>query len=147
MDNTEKIESIDIEQIMAEIREKIKERGYTEDDLKFKETFDAAKASTELFSPGVLRRVVDETNANCHIDYYELPVGKGVERFVKKVVRKMVAFLGVNIVTEINRFNSSATQSINQLVAFTKQYEKDMEEKDKEIEELKRRIKDLEKKG
>ena len=147
MNNTEVIENIDIEQIMDEIRAKIKERGYTEDMLKFRDVAVDMNVSMDVFSPEVFGKVVEQTNANSHINYYEIPIGTGIKGFVKKCIRKMISFAVPPVVMQVNEYNRSATQSINQIHAFIKKYESDMKEKDRQIAELKKRIEKLEKNG
>ncbi len=147
MDNTEMIEKVDIEAIMNEIREKIKERGYTDEMLQFQDVVVDGEASMDVFKPQVFKRAVEQTNARTHIDYFEIPLGGGVGKFIKKCIRKLVSFLVAPIVAEINMYNVSATQSINQLYAFTNQQEEELKKRDKEIAELKKKIEELEKRG
>ncbi len=145
MNNTEVIENIDIEQIMDEIRAKIKERGYTEDMLKFRDVALDMNVSMDVFNAEVFGKVVEQTNANSHINYYEIPLGGGLKGFVKKCIRKMISFAIPAIVYQVNEYNRSATQSINQLHAFVKKYDSEMKEKDRQIAELKKKIEQLEK--
>ena len=147
MENTEMIEKIDVEAIMEEIRGKIKERGYTDEMLHFQDVTVEGEASMDVFKPKVLKKVVEQANARAHIDYLELPLGSGIKKFVKKCVRKMISFLLVPMVGEINQYNSTVTQSLNQLYAFTNKCEDELKEKDQQIAELKKRIEELEKRG
>jgi hypothetical protein len=129
MENTEMIETIDIEAIMTEIREKIKERGYTDEMLHFQDVVVDGEASMDVFKPQVFKRVVEEANVRTHINYFELPLGSGLSKFIKKCIRKMISFLVAPVVGQVNQYNSSVTQSLNQLYAFTNQCQEQMKEK------------------
>lgn len=100
------METINIEQIMEEIREEIKEKGYNKKDLSFddKWVFNSNPSGNsgdldELYS---LLAEMEQTKA---INYYGELTGGPLKKIIKKVIRKMVAFVIVPIVLAQNSYN------------------------------------------
>lgn len=107
---------IDIEQIMQEIREDIKEKGYKASDLSFADI----PLNQELVLQGgdydeqILMNVLQEANTRVQVDCYQ-PVGGGLKGFMKKVIRKIMSPIMVPVVGDQNQFNASTVQTLNQM--------------------------------
>lgn len=132
--------TIDIEVIMKNIRETIKEKGYTNEMLGFKDTDALYESSTQengKFSYEKLLADLDKVNQNYSIRYYRNIGEKGVKSFIKKSLRKVLSFLILPMAEEQMDFNASVTRCLNQLEHFVKeQKERDYEELSEKLEKL-----------
>ena len=137
------MEQINIEDIMGEIRENIKERGYTKKDLKF--------ADIEVLSPGDMKGEFDintfkaclhETYQSRGVQSYRsltssIPVVGFLVKFVKRVIRKLLCFYIEPIVEDQNKVNDNITRNMSQV---STKFDNDAET----IKELEARIDELE---
>ena len=102
--------SINIEEIMTEIKQKIKEQGLTADmlsfeDVPFKKTAQGGSASEAL----------DYITSHYYIQPYKELKGNPVKVFIKKVIRKLVKFYVEPVVFEQNDFNANAVTVMKSL--------------------------------
>ena len=138
----EQIIPIDVEKIMAEIRQEIKEKGYNDSMLSFQDVDGSEQLkelSSDSFDLGEMERVVQQMNMRSHVEWYHAVEGSAFANFFKKVIRRLCRFMLIPIVDHQNAYNSSAAQSMNQVLAYVK-------EQQKTIESLEARIKELEEK-
>ena len=101
---------INIEEIMAEIKQNIKDQGLTADmlsfeDVPFKKTAQGGSASEAL----------DYITSHYYIQPYKELKGNPVKVFIKKVIRKMVKFYVEPVVFEQNDFNANAVTVMKSL--------------------------------
>ena len=101
---------INIEEIMAEIKQNIKDQGLTADmlsfeDVPFKKTAHGGSASEAL----------DYITSHYYIQPYKELKGNPVKVFIKKVIRKMVKFYVEPVVFEQNDFNANAVTVMKSL--------------------------------
>lgn len=115
------MEQINIEDIMKEIQENIKERGYSKKDLKF--------ADIEVVSPedmkgefdiNTFKACVHETYQSRYINSYRsltssIPGIGFIVKFIKRVLRKLMCFYIEPIVEDQNKFNDNITRNISQV--------------------------------
>lgn len=146
MDTTQnevKASEIDIEQIMADIRQEIKDNGYTDDMLSFDDIIvDSAGLTVEKFDQNGFTDGLDTMNATWSIlGYRDLGPTAGIKSkitvFIKKVIRKLTTFYVQPIVEDQSRYNANVTRSMNYLNCY-------IQEKEQENKELKEQIKKLE---
>lgn len=138
----EQIIPVDVEKIMAEIRQEIKEKGYNDSMLSFQDVDGSEQLkelSSDSFDLGEMERVVQQMNMRSHVEWYYAVEGSAFANFFKKVIRRLCRFMLIPIVDHQNAYNSSAAQSMNQVLAYVK-------EQQKTIETLEARIKELEEK-
>ena len=131
---------INVEQIMKEIREDIKQKGYTGDLLSFEDVNEGAgiiNADNAVFSFEGLVSELQAANAGYVVKYYRNPGNNGIKSFMKKAIRKMLCFLINPMAEEQTNFNACVVRSLNQIVP----YISEQEEKQKEY---RLRIQDLE---
>lgn len=136
---------INIEEIMKEIRQNIKERGYDKEPLSFddiaipeepvrvKSQVDMEALATEL----------EFLNGNWN-NAADVPVGGGIGSFIKKFIRKSTAFIVRPIINFQNAYNASNVRCLNQLrvcVEEMEMYKVRIEQLEKELEQLKARKK------
>ena len=103
-------EKINIEDIMAEIKQKIKDQGLTADMLSF-EDVPYKKTAQGSSLPDAL----DYITSHYYIQPYKELKGNPVKVFIKKVIRKMVKFYVEPVVFEQNDFNANAVTVMKSL--------------------------------
>lgn len=102
--------SINIEEIMAEIKRNIKEQGLTPDMLSFEEV--PYKKSAQ---GGSATEALDYISSHYYIQPYKELNGNPVKVFIKKVLRKLVKFYVEPVVFEQNDFNANAVTVMKSL--------------------------------
>ena len=95
--------SINIEEIMSEIKRNIKEQGLTSDMLSFEDV-----PFNKTAQSGSAPEALDYLTSHYYIQPYKEIQGNPVKVFVKKVLRKLVTFYVAPIVFEQNDFNANA---------------------------------------
>ena len=145
----ENINTIDVEKIMQEIREDIIKKGYTSDMLSFYEIQPSSEVAT-VYNENECKHILHNINCNCHVAWYREIPGTGIKKFMKKVIRKLCAFLIAPISEQQTLFNSEVTKEFNQIVAYIEElenqkgiYEKNIEILEEKIEKLELEIKAL----
>lgn len=136
------MQEINVEEIMEEIREDIKNKGYTSDMLSFK---DVAVPNEEgyTYNYDELCRLVYQMNQCCSVPWArELP-GNVIVVFIKKVIRVLVTFLIAPMSDEQNAFNGNATRVINQLMGYIDVQNNKIESMEKNIEMLEEKLAEL----
>jgi O-antigen chain-terminating methyltransferase len=114
--------SIDIEQIMAEIRADIARKGYRDDVPPFDEFIrrsdkNADVQDQENLDVRSLEQVIDRAKATYAINPYH-PVRSrfgAIVVFFKKIIRRMIHFHTTPIVLDQNTYNDAVLQSLIQL--------------------------------
>lgn len=109
-------DEINIEAIMAQIRQNIKEQGLTSDmlsfeDVSFRSATDVSGASLEAAS-----EAMRYLNAHYYIQPYKNLGGNPIKVFFKKVIRKLVKFYVEPVVFEQNDVNANTVKALNCLV-------------------------------
>ena len=103
-------ESINIEEIMAEIKQKIKEQGLTADMLSFEDVPYKKNAQS-----GSASEALDYISTHYYIQPYKELQGNGIKVFFKKVLRKLMKFYVEPVVFEQNDFNANAVTVMKSL--------------------------------
>ena len=131
------MENIDIEKIMEEIRQEIKEKGYKESDLSFSDIPITDQADIEeSYNEQVLLENIRGANQSTRVDFYK-PIDGGIKGLIKKIIRKMVKPIILHLCQEQEIFNAYTVRTINQLYSYNKQLEKRIEDLEKIIEKNK----------
>lgn len=102
--------SINIEEIMAEIKQKIKEQGLTADMLSFEDVPYKKNAQS-----GSASEALDYISTHYYIQPYKELQVNGIKVFFKKVLRKLMKFYVEPVVFEQNDFNANAVTVIKSL--------------------------------
>lgn len=142
----EEIKPIDIEAIMAEIKQNIEERGYKEKDLVFAQfaddykrqcgagslplKYDAADFADKLRQYDCVREIIP----------WKVLHGNKIKVFIQKVIRRAIRFYVDPVVTEQNRNNYLIAYLIAQL-----ELKNNQAINNDEINELKKQVLDLQK--
>lgn len=158
----ENIQSVDVEKIMEEIRANISDRGDTEEVLSFDESSADMEYGSEIagsveYNEKDLHHYLVCANQEHNIPFYQMIPKGGLKSFVKRSVRKMIAFIILPLRDAQNRYNANVVQALMQIEAYSLDQKEDMrlhvEEQEKrvlrqeeDIEKLTERLQVLEKK-
>lgn len=110
------VNNIDIDQIMQEIRQEIKEKNLDHAILDFEEipfTPEISQAENQ-FQCSSLRQSTEYLNIRNQIDPYKPIEGNFLIRLIKKVLRKLMKFYIMPIMTEQNALNLHTANAIHQ---------------------------------
>lgn len=108
--------TINVEEIMQNIRNEIKEKGYSYADLSFEDKW---KIQEDIQGDDVkkeLYALLNELENRRCISYYRELSGNPFKKFIKRVIRKMNAFLMMPIVDEQNMFNESVCNLCRKII-------------------------------
>ena len=111
MENT-----INIEEIMAEIKRSIKEKNLTADMLSFEDV--PYEKAVDMSSGGSIEEcdtALSYLNTHYYIQPYKELGGNPLKVFFKKVIRKLTKFYVEPVVFEQNEFNANTAKVLNTL--------------------------------
>lgn len=136
-------EGINIEEIMKEIRQNIKDRGYEKDPVSFEEIEmknSVLKIGTGYDSDEFINEL-EFMDSNCTTSFH-VPIAGGnpVSVFIKKVIRKLTRFIVAPLVESQNAYNVSNLKCMNQVSEYISEMEKYKErivQLEKELKEIK----------
>lgn len=136
----EKMVDINIEKIMEEIRNEIKDKGYTNDMLSFNDVqVDSTDVNVNKFDKVVFNEELYTLNTLWNIQlYHNLGDAKGIKSkiivFIKRVIRKCVKFYIEPIINEQSTFNATAVRTFNLLNCYiTEQTKLESDQEDEAI--------------
>ena len=130
-------EQINVESIMKEIKKEIEVKGYTNVLLSFDDVIvDVGSMNVNKFDKVKFNEDIYVANHEWEVNPYRPLQGGKVTVFFKKAIRKLVYFFVEPIVMAQDGFNASIVRLMNQMNCY-------IEEKDKEIAELKKEIEEL----
>lgn len=134
--------NINIEDIMTEIRQNIKDRGYDKEPLSFEEV---EMSKPVLLSGGgynaeELIHELEYMNHNwCNTFNVPISGGNPFSVFIRKVIRKCTRFIVFPIVNFQNAYNVSSIRCINQI----KEYMAELETYKARVDQLEKELKDI----
>ncbi|MBQ9894457.1 MAG: hypothetical protein IJM38_03630 [Ruminococcus sp.] len=110
------MENINIEEIMAQIKRDIREKGLTPDMLSFEDVPYSKPVQVTREGNATLSDA-DEALAHMNAHYYIQPykplAGSSIKVFIKKVLRKLMKFYVEPVVFEQNEFNANTVSVLN----------------------------------
>lgn len=83
----EQIIPVDVEKIMEEIRQEIKEKGYNDSMLSFRDVDGSEQLkelTSDVFDLGEMERVVQQMNMRSHVEWYHPVEGSRFREFLQK---------------------------------------------------------------
>lgn len=149
---SDKIQTVDVEKIMEEIRKNIEVRGVSEEVLGFNEVDSDTEirngipVDEMIYDENDLNQYIRYARAAHNIPYYEPIQGGKLKVFVKRVMRKLMAFQMQPLRERQNHFNYNSIQCIRQLAVHMAELEDALIQKEEIIEELQTRIEAIENK-
>ena len=130
--------NINVEEIMKQIKADINAKGYTNDLLSFDDVVvDVSSMNVVKFDKLQFKEDLYVANHEWNVNPYRPLQGGKIRVFIRKVIRKLVYFFVEPIVMAQDGFNASVVRMMNQMNCYIDQQEK-------EIEELKAKISQLE---
>lgn len=142
-EETKMSNEINVEQIMAEIRNNIKERGYEQLPIEFEEiTIDKpAMQPGTAFDAEEFMQEVEYLNYNWN-NSFQVPISGGskIAVFVKKMISKCTRFIVFPIVNYQNAYNASNAKCMMQMKEYMTEldaYRAKVDALEKEVQALK----------
>ena len=133
---------VDVEKIMQEIRDEIKQKGLDKELLSFEPVRSKNISETyDCFDYEGFLDNVDKINRTCLLQPNKPITGNPIAVLVKKTIRKLTRFYIAPIVCDQSEFNVSVTRATNAIRYYIDECRKDKEQ----IEELLSRVEALEK--
>ncbi len=135
--------TMNTEEIMAQIRQDIREKGLSSDMLSFEDipyrkpagSESAGRVGSEEYGRKLLW-----LKAHSYIQPYKQLCGNAVSVFAKKVIRKMAKFYIEPVVFEQNDFNANVVSVIDSLSEANKRLEERIDALEKENAELRGKL-------
>lgn len=156
----EQIKSIDVEAIMKEIRQQIAARGEVPSVLDIDEAMADKECAEDIlesvkYDEKDLHRYLAKANLGHHIPYYQMIPRGGIKSFIKRAIRKIIAFVVLPLRDQQNVFNAFVIQTLLQLEAYTLEQEETVIRREQDrrfamqevaLEKMAQRLAELEKK-
>lgn len=133
-------EKIDVQKIMEQIREEIKEKGYKESDLSFYdiEIKDRESVLTNTFNKNEYTNCLNQANSFVNPGFYSTNIGSGIKGFIKKIIRKIISPIMMPVCERQEMYNSASVRTLNQINLYINDLEDRIVELEKEIDSLKK---------
>lgn len=128
------MQQINVEEIMEQIREDIKKKGYTADMLSFDDI--------PLHNEPDLDTI--ERMSGTFFLEWRRPVPSGIIGFIKRVIRKCVGFIIAPITDDQTKYNRDVLSAFQELFLLIENQQVELEEMNKTIKSLNKRIAILE---
>ena len=144
-----KMEKIDVEKIMEEIRKEIQEKGYREEDLDFSgiPVENGQVGAGRRFQMDELQIQFNNVVSFCSNPIYFPLKGNPIKVFFQRLVRRAFLFVIFSAFQFQNRFNSSVMNFSQQVELFIQEnagLRKQLEDQGRQLEECRLRIARLE---
>ncbi len=139
----EPMKNINVEEIMKEIREEIAQKGYTDENIDFENITGNVKAVLGVktdFSSYELEHALNDAANQHKIEYYRMIPKGGLKSFIQRSIRKMVKFMMVPMIDQQNQYNYQMVVCMRQMEAFIQEHNMQMDQKDRQIEELEEKV-------
>lgn len=116
---TDAMNNIDIEQLMAQIRRDISAKGYKPEQLSFKDPEAVAeekmKEQKRKREHANLEREMQYLSSHYEVQPYSIITGNKIKVFIKRVIRKSVAFFFLPVIKQQNEVNYSYFAILSEL--------------------------------
>lgn len=136
--------AVNIENIMNEIRQEIKEKGYTYDMLSFSEVSVANSICSECTSMAEIEDDLHYLNTSYTVASHNPIAGNKIFSIFKKIIRKLIKFYIEPIVYAQNEFNAVNVRLLNNLTALIKKRSDQKKNDENDVRELSDKLSTLE---
>lgn len=137
------MKEINVEEIMAEIRNEIKEKGFTADMLSFTEISMPSPHVSE-FNIDDFRRTIAAIESSKYVPgRTDDNIGHGIKGLIKRVIRKLVWFNIAPMSDKQNIYNDHIATALYQMLSFIELQNTQMEEYDEKIKSLKDELQEM----
>lgn len=117
------MQEINVEQIMKEIRDEIKAKGYKASDLSFNDISLSTENSNILDDINILKNT-------WNLNYYK-NLGSGLKGFIKKCIRKLMKPIVYDLFVQESLYNSACARTINYLNSKIEELEEQVKQQEK----------------
>lgn len=120
------MQDINTEDIMEQIRSRIKEKGFDYSLLSFDDvpTEPEISHAEKTFQLASLQQSAEYLNIRNQIEPYKPIEGNFLVVFIKKVIRKLMKFHLMPIITEQNALNLHTANAVNQMQCYIQEQQK-----------------------
>ena len=132
--------SINIEEIMSEIKADIKEKGYTADMLSFDDVTAHSASSYSEFVPSEYNAVVSHLSADYNVPMTMPLKGNPIIVFIKKIIRKLTRITIRPITEHQTQYNANVSRAFTLLGSYIEAQNKKIAELEDEIKKLNSKI-------
>lgn len=146
-EKTLKDNELEVDNILQHVREDISARGLKDDEILFQSIVVMDGGTAGFYSDEAYSEMLDTVNGLSEVQSYRPLLGNPIERFIKKVIRRMVAFYIESIVDDQNRFNKNVYGAMVMNLNKFKEDQARIKFLEKKLYECEKRIIDLEKQG
>lgn len=137
------MESINVEKIMQEIREDIKNKGYTSDMLSFKD-IQTRDMIFDQYNENTYAAILHDLGVLAYVPWYRDLSQNAIKRIVQKTIRKFCSFFVAPIADQQSDFNQRTAKGFGQIAGYMEQSGNQLEACKKTIELLEEKIEKLE---
>ncbi len=134
------MEQINVEEIMAQIRQEIKDKGYTPDMLSFKDVNAIYSMDVEYEYEDFVN-TVGSIQTIKSISWRRNDIGGGIKGTVKRAIMKLIGFVVDYHVSSQNIYNDRVAYAFTQLQSYIDKQGKLIDDYQKKLDELSERIK------
>ena len=138
------MKEINVEEIMAEIRKEIEEKGYSPDMLTFKDVSDRY-IDGRSFDLEEFKNTIVSLELTKYVPWKQENLGGGLKGFIKKTVQKLIGFIIMPISDGQNAYNQQTAAAFFQLLGFVEKQHKVIEEYENKLGEMQKIIDKMEK--
>lgn len=146
-EKTRRDNDIDVDMILQTVRDDISARGLRDNELLFESIVVMDGGDAGFYSEGGYCEILEAINQYSDVQSYRPLFGNPVERFIKKVIRRMVAFYIESIVDDQNRFNKNVYGAMVMNLNKFREDQAKIKFLEKRLYECEKRIIDLERQG
>ena len=130
---------INVEEIMAQIRQEIKDKGYTADMLSFRDESGSFAVVLE-FDNDVFTDTVGHIEMTKYVPWKQEIAGNGLKSVAKKIVQKLIGPILAPASDGQNIFNQQVAEAFEQLLGYIAQQNKCLEEYKEKIDCLQKEL-------
>ncbi len=138
---------IEVENILQTVRADISARGLKDEEILFESIVVMDGGDTGFYSEEGYCEILDAVNQFSEVQSYRPLLGNPIERFIKKVIRRMVAFYIESIVDDQNRYNKNVYGAMVMNLNKFRDDQAKIKFLEKKLYECEKRIIDLERQG
>lgn len=124
------MEQINIEEIMEQIREEIKEKGYTADMLSFEDLPMHEECDVDI---------LEQMRSTFYLEWRR-PLPSGIKGIIKRIICKCIGFVVAPITEDQTMYNRELLSLIEQQNLLMDKQQKEMKDLEKIIKNLNERI-------
>ncbi|MCH4031538.1 MAG: hypothetical protein LKG56_06555 [Lachnospiraceae bacterium] len=138
--------TVNVEEIMNEIREDIQKKGYKKDQLSFEDFSAGATGLTRYgFDEKTALEILSDASRQWQLTSWKPLTGGKVKRFFKRCIRHCAYWLMDPVLMDQSNFNSSSVKMMDQFVSYVDLRNSETADMRKQISELQEEVNSLRK--